>query len=103
MIMISLLGMNSTTAFPIMMGSCAFLMPVCSLQFIARTGITCAPRSVSRCAARSPSSSRRYREVATATLSSMAGRVVVVYTASTMLRTATLERKGSVSGMGAAA
>ena len=34
MIMISLLGMSPTTAFPIMMGSCAFLMPVGSLRFI---------------------------------------------------------------------
>ena len=34
MILISLLGMNATTAFPIMMGSCAFLMPVGSLKFI---------------------------------------------------------------------
>jgi uncharacterized membrane protein YfcA len=36
MIMISLLGMNPTAAFPIMMGSCAFLMPTCSLQFIRK-------------------------------------------------------------------
>jgi uncharacterized membrane protein YfcA len=34
MILISLLGMNPTAAFPIMMGSCAFLMPVGSLRFI---------------------------------------------------------------------
>src|SRR4051812_6095331 len=34
MVLISLLGMNATTAFPIMMGSCAFLMPVGSLKFI---------------------------------------------------------------------
>jgi len=34
LIMISLLGMNPTAAFPIMMGSCAFLMPVGSLRFI---------------------------------------------------------------------
>jgi uncharacterized membrane protein YfcA len=34
MILISLLGMNPTTAFPIMMGSCAFLMPVGSVRFI---------------------------------------------------------------------
>ncbi len=32
--MVSLLGMNPTAAFPIMMGSCAFLMPVASLRFI---------------------------------------------------------------------
>jgi len=36
LIMISLLGMNPTAAFPIMMGACAFLMPVGSLQFIRR-------------------------------------------------------------------
>jgi uncharacterized membrane protein YfcA len=34
MILISLLGMSPTAAFPIMMGSCAFLMPVGSLKFI---------------------------------------------------------------------
>ncbi len=34
MIMISLLGMNPRTAFPIMMGACAFLMPVASTRFI---------------------------------------------------------------------
>src|SRR5262249_19564648 len=34
MILVSLLGMSPTAAFPIMMGSCAFLMPVGSLKFI---------------------------------------------------------------------
>jgi uncharacterized membrane protein YfcA len=34
MILVSLLGMNADTAFPIMMGSCAFLMPVASVRFI---------------------------------------------------------------------
>ncbi|MGH7470487.1 MAG: TSUP family transporter [Longimicrobiales bacterium] len=34
LIMISLLGMVPTTAFPIMMGSCAFLMPVGSVRFV---------------------------------------------------------------------
>jgi uncharacterized membrane protein YfcA len=34
MIMVSLLGMNPIAAFPIMMGSCAFLMPIASLRFI---------------------------------------------------------------------
>jgi len=36
MILVSLLGMNPQAAFPIMMGSCAFLMPVGSLKFIQR-------------------------------------------------------------------
>jgi uncharacterized membrane protein YfcA len=34
MIMVSLLGMDPKAAFPIMMGSCAFLMPIASLRFI---------------------------------------------------------------------
>jgi uncharacterized membrane protein YfcA len=34
MILVSLLGMNPTAAFPIMMGSCAFLMPIGSMRFI---------------------------------------------------------------------
>ena len=34
MVLVSLLGMSERTAFPIMMGSCAFLMPVGSLKFI---------------------------------------------------------------------
>jgi uncharacterized membrane protein YfcA len=36
MILVSLLGMNAKSAFPIMMGSCAFLMPVAGLRFIER-------------------------------------------------------------------
>ncbi|MEK6301334.1 MAG: sulfite exporter TauE/SafE family protein [Acidobacteriota bacterium] len=36
LILISLLGMAPLTAFPIMMGSCAFLMPVASARFIRK-------------------------------------------------------------------
>lgn len=34
LIMVALLGMNPRAAFPIMMGSCAFLMPAASVRFI---------------------------------------------------------------------
>jgi uncharacterized membrane protein YfcA len=34
MILVSLLGMNPIAAFPIMMGSCAFLMPISSVRFV---------------------------------------------------------------------
>jgi uncharacterized membrane protein YfcA len=34
MILVSMLGMNSVTAYPIMMGSCAFLMPMASVKFV---------------------------------------------------------------------
>jgi uncharacterized membrane protein YfcA len=34
MILVYLLGMNPTAAFPIMMGSCAFLMPMSTVKFV---------------------------------------------------------------------
>ena len=34
MILVSLLGMNPKAAFPIMMGSCAFLMPISGFRFV---------------------------------------------------------------------
>ena len=34
MILVSLLGMNPKTAWPIMTGACAFLMPTCGIRFI---------------------------------------------------------------------
>jgi uncharacterized membrane protein YfcA len=36
MVLVSLLGMDPSAAFPIMMGSCAVLMPVASFQFLNR-------------------------------------------------------------------
>jgi uncharacterized membrane protein YfcA len=36
MILIGLLGMKATVAFPIMMGSCAFLMPISSARFVQK-------------------------------------------------------------------
>jgi uncharacterized membrane protein YfcA len=38
LVMISLLGMDPRAAYPIMMGSCAFLMPTASIQFIRKQG-----------------------------------------------------------------
>ncbi len=42
MILVGLLGMNAAAAFPIMMGSCAFLMPISSAKFVQRNAY--APR-----------------------------------------------------------
>jgi uncharacterized membrane protein YfcA len=36
MILVSLLGLNARAAFPVMMGSCAFLMPVAGVRFLDR-------------------------------------------------------------------
>lgn len=43
MILVALLGMNPKTAFPIMMGSCAFLMPVASIRFIRERSFALKP------------------------------------------------------------
>jgi uncharacterized membrane protein YfcA len=43
MILVSLLGMNSKAAFPIMMGSCAFLMPVASAKFVQKQAYSAKP------------------------------------------------------------
>ncbi len=34
MVLVAMLGMNQRAAFPIMMGACAFLMPVASMEFV---------------------------------------------------------------------
>jgi uncharacterized membrane protein YfcA len=43
MILVSLLGMDPKAAFPIMMGACAFLMPVASVQFIRKGSYSLRP------------------------------------------------------------
>ena len=43
LIMISLLGMEPRAAFPIMMGSCAFLMPVASVRFAKEQAYSARP------------------------------------------------------------
>jgi len=43
MILVSLLGMNAKSAFPIMMGSCAFLMPVSSARFVKKDAYALRP------------------------------------------------------------
>ena len=43
MILVALLGMDPKAAFPIMMGSCAFLMPVGSIRFIEKRAYALRP------------------------------------------------------------
>ncbi len=43
MILVALLGMNPLAAFPIMMGSCAFLMPVGGMRFITKGSYSFGP------------------------------------------------------------
>ena len=93
MILVSLLGMSERTAFPIMMNSCAFLMPVGSLQFVrknsynlrAALGLALGGPAAVLIAAfivqSLPINSVRWLVV-----------VVVVYTGATMLRAAAREK-----------
>ena len=96
MVLISLLGMNPDAAFPIMMGSCAFLMPVGSIQFIrarrynlkSALGLTLGGIPAVLIAAfivkSLPLAAVRWLVV-----------VVVIYTATMMLRSAAVERRRS--------
>jgi uncharacterized membrane protein YfcA len=43
MVLIGLLGMNAKAAFPIMMGSCAFLMPIASARFVQKHAYSLRP------------------------------------------------------------
>lgn len=43
MILVGLLGMNAAAAFPIMMGSCAFLMPISSATFVKKQAYALKP------------------------------------------------------------
>jgi uncharacterized membrane protein YfcA len=43
MILVSLLGMSPEAAFPIMMGSCAFLMPIASDRFVKKNAYSLKP------------------------------------------------------------
>ncbi|HET7814763.1 MAG TPA: hypothetical protein VFL13_10365 [Candidatus Baltobacteraceae bacterium] len=104
MIMVSLLGMSPLAAFPIMMGSCAFLMPVASKRFIkfnayelrAALGLTIAGIPGVLIAAYLVKSLPlvwvRWLVV-----------LVVIYTAIMMLRSAYVERSQRAVGAGAIA
>jgi uncharacterized membrane protein YfcA len=98
LILVSFLGMVETTAFPIMMGSCAFLMPVNSSEFIrkkkfdlkAAIGLALGGVPAVLIAAFIVKSLNLYyvRWLVVA---------VVVYTALSMLRSAVVERQATVA------
>jgi len=92
MILVSLLGMNPTTAFPVMMGSCAFLMPTASIRFIRQKRYAVAP-SLGLTLGGTPAVFIAAYIVKSLELSKMRWLViaVVLYTAATMLNSARTE------------
>jgi uncharacterized membrane protein YfcA len=90
MIMVALLGMQETAAFPIMMGSCAFLMPAASVRFV-RSGRYDLRAALGLTLAGLPGVLLAAFVVRTLPLGAVKWLVVavVVYTALAMLRSAT--------------
>lgn len=97
MIMIALLGMNPKAAFPIMMGACAFLMPVGSIRFIREHAYRLRP-SLGLALGGVPAVLIAAYLVGSLPLYAVRWLVVVVvvYTAIAMLRSAFVERGGAI-------
>ena len=93
MIMISLLGMNPAVAFPIMMGSAAFLMPVAAMRFLPKNAYSLRP-AIGLALGGLPAVLIAAFIVRALPLTTMRWLVVVVvtYAAIMMLRSAYLER-----------
>lgn len=89
LILVSLLGMNPTAAFPIMMGSCAFLMPIGAIRF-ARAGKVDWRASLGLSLGGLPAVLIAAYIVGSLPLTAVRWLVIVVviYTAATMLRSA---------------
>lgn len=96
MVLISVLGMNPTAAFPIMMGSCAFLMPVASIQFVRRDAYNL--RAALGLAVGGPLAVLLAYWLVTSLptpLVRVLVLIVISYTSITMLRSAAIERKAA--------
>jgi uncharacterized membrane protein YfcA len=94
MILVSLLGMNPTASFPIMMGACAFLMPTASMRFIGRERYSLRP-ALGLALGGIPGVLLAAFVVRSLSLSAVRWLVVcvVVYAATALLRSAVSERK----------
>jgi uncharacterized membrane protein YfcA len=94
LILVSLLGMDPRAAFPIMMGSCAFLMPIAGMRFI-REGSYSLRASVVLALAGIPAVLIAAYIVKQMPLAYVRWLVVVVvvYAAGTLLRSALMEKR----------
>jgi uncharacterized membrane protein YfcA len=101
MILVSLLGMNPKAAFPIMMGSCAFLMPPASLRFAKKYRYSLRP-ALGLALGGIPAvlvAGLMVKELDVTTVRWLVVGVVL-YTAVAMLRSAYVEGKNTVHGIG---
>jgi uncharacterized membrane protein YfcA len=102
LILVSFLGMVEKTAFPIMMGSCAFLMPVSSAEFIRKKKFDL-KATIGLALGGIPAVLIAAYIVKSLDLYYVRWLVVmvVVYTAISMLRSAMVERQAAVAKQGA--
>lgn len=103
MIMVALLGMSPIAAFPIMMGSCAFLMPIASWRFIKFDAYTL-KAALGLTIGGVPGVLAAAYIVKSLNVSALRWLVaaVVIYTAFMMLRSALVERQAEAAvGAGA--
>jgi uncharacterized membrane protein YfcA len=100
LILVSLLGMDPRAAFPIMMGSCAFLMPIAGMRFI-KQGSYSLHAAVVLALAGIPAVLIAAYIVKQLSLTYVRWLVVVVvvYTAVTMLKSALVERRAPAAGI----
>jgi uncharacterized membrane protein YfcA len=99
MVLVSLLGMSERTAFPIMMGSCAFLMPIASMQFIRRDAYNL--RAAVGLALGGPLAVLLAYWLVTGLptpLVRVLVLIVILYTSITMLRSAAVEKRAAGTG-----
>src|SRR6266542_2092151 len=98
LILVSFLGMVETTAFPIMMGSCAFLMPVGSAEFIRKKKFDLLA-TIGLALGGIPAVIIAAKIVQKLELKYVRWLVVivVVYTAISMLRSAMVERQAAIA------
>jgi uncharacterized membrane protein YfcA len=99
MILVALLGMNPKAAFPIMMGACAFLMPVASMRFVRKKRYSLRP-ALGLTLGGIPAVLLAAYIVKALDLGTVRWLVivVVVYTAIALLRSAAIERRDAVIG-----
>lgn len=104
LIMISLFGMDPRAAFPIMMGACAFLMPVASVRFLEAGSYSARP-ALGLTLGGIPAVLVAAYLVKSLPLTAVRWLVVVVvlYTGITMIRAAQTERASQAVGAGAIA
>ncbi len=103
MVLVSILGMNPIAAFPIMMGSAAFLMPVASIQFIRRNAYSL--RAALGLAIGGPLAvllAYWLVESLPTVMVRVLVFIVIMYTSITMLRAATSEKAAAEARAGSA-